>query len=295
MIAIKVLMVEDDLDFAALLKLFLSSSEEYEFVVENTNTITETLDILNHETFDIILLDLNLPDCKELDTFNVVSNKVANTPIVIVTAIQDEQNAFYALQKGAQDYINKKIVSAGTLIKSITYAIERHKRIELFRAESLIDNLTGFYNYIGFQVLAEEYIEYAKRKKEGYLIGFFAVNEMEKVLDEFGKGVCSYFILKLSEVFRESFRKSDLISRYGDDEFVILFKDTLDESKDIIVEKIISKLNEFNSSSDVDLSLSCGFIYHDNKEHKSIDELVELSKKNMYISKKSEYIENKLH
>jgi PAS domain S-box-containing protein len=76
---------------------------------------------------DLVLLDLSLPDSKGLDTFTACYNRNADVPIVVLTALEDENVALLALRGGAQDYLIKSEINPRSLARAIRYAIERKR------------------------------------------------------------------------------------------------------------------------------------------------------------------------
>ena len=82
------------------------------------------LSILSNQTVDLILLDLSLPDAKELEAVHVFKAE-SNCPIVILTGVADEEMADSALREGIQDYLLKDQINKPLLLRSIRYAIER--------------------------------------------------------------------------------------------------------------------------------------------------------------------------
>jgi two-component system, cell cycle sensor histidine kinase and response regulator CckA len=127
---IKILLVEDNPGDVLLLQETLSEISLVTFVVVNVERLSEALKQLQTEVFDIILLDLALPDSQGLESFAKIYQQVPLTPIVVLTGLSDETTAIKAMQAGAQDYLVKGRVSGGDLLlRSIRYAIER-KRAE---------------------------------------------------------------------------------------------------------------------------------------------------------------------
>jgi two-component system, cell cycle sensor histidine kinase and response regulator CckA len=141
---IKILLVEDNPGDVFLLQETLSEITVVQFNVVNVERLAEAQQRLQVDLFDVILLDLLLPDSAGLDTFTALHQQVPLIPIVVLTGMSDETLAMKAMQAGAQDYLVKGQVSGGDLLlRSIRYAIER-KRVEstLQKREQELRSLT---------------------------------------------------------------------------------------------------------------------------------------------------------
>ncbi|HWN57657.1 MAG TPA: response regulator [Methylomirabilota bacterium] len=126
---IKVLLVEDNPGDARLVRLALATSRAVRFEVRLVASMTEALKVIATDSFDIVLLDLSLPDCPSRETVDRVSAATARTPIVVLTGLDDEDYSRELVKFGAQDYLVKGQFDNRLLARSLTYAIER-KRIE---------------------------------------------------------------------------------------------------------------------------------------------------------------------
>ncbi len=127
---IKILLVEDNPGDVLLLQETLSEITFLELELVHVGRMKTALSRLQSEEFDVVLLDLVLPDSNGLDTFIQIHEHAPLIPIVVLTGIADETLAIRAMQAGAQDYLVKGQVSGSELLlRSIRYAIER-KRIE---------------------------------------------------------------------------------------------------------------------------------------------------------------------
>ncbi|HEY9618311.1 MAG TPA: ATP-binding protein [Microcoleaceae cyanobacterium] len=123
---IATLLVEDNLADVALLIELLQDSDEAEcWQVTHVKRLSLALEQLQTLQFDVILLDLSLPDSQGLDTLAQVRAAVPHLPIVILTGLQDKTIARQALAQGAQDYLVKGQLSSELLLKTVSYAIER--------------------------------------------------------------------------------------------------------------------------------------------------------------------------
>lgn len=126
---IHVLLIEDNSGDALLIRKMLKEVEGTLFKVVHVNRLKQGLNQLSNEDFDVILLDLGLPDSQGIETFNKIKECASTLPIIILTGLSDKDFAINAMGKGAQDYLVKAHVNDILLDRSIHYAIER-KRIE---------------------------------------------------------------------------------------------------------------------------------------------------------------------
>jgi ActR/RegA family two-component response regulator len=128
----KILLVEDDGKFAKVLSKQL---EKNNYEVTHCGNISDALEVIIDGKFDLVLLDLGLPDSSGLKTYDNISKVKSDIPVVVLTGLDDEGVAISAVKKGAQDYLVKGEVDNRTLLRSLEYAIERSKL--LFRLKRL--------------------------------------------------------------------------------------------------------------------------------------------------------------
>lgn len=105
----------------------LSNSSRNQFRIESTGTLQETLQRICEESFDILLLDLGLPESNGLETLQRVRAVSKEIPIIVLSGVDDEETALAALDCGAQDYFLKGTVTSDALVRSIRYSIHRHQ------------------------------------------------------------------------------------------------------------------------------------------------------------------------
>ena len=130
---IKILLIEDSTTDALLLIKYFEKLEAHKFDVVRAKLLSEGLDYLQQQEFDLILLDLSLPDSLGLDSIRQIQNLVAEIPIIVLTGMDREEIAIQALREGAQDYIVKGQIFGSLLLRSINHAIERQQIIEKLR------------------------------------------------------------------------------------------------------------------------------------------------------------------
>jgi len=142
---ITALLIEDDLDDALLIQRYLTGSPRVIYKVTHVDRLVDGLKILNSISFDVILLDLGLPDAPAgIKTFEKAYAHASSIPIIVLTGYDDDTIAVESVQKGAQDYIVKGQVTGSMLGRAIRYAIERRKLlVQLAQSTSEIKRLRG--------------------------------------------------------------------------------------------------------------------------------------------------------
>ena len=137
---IKVLLVEDDRVDALSVQKMLTGEKDGPFTVECAGRLTEAIEYLEKAHFDVVLLDLGLPESVGLETLVQMRERVTHVPIVVLTG-EGETLSIDALQHGAQDYLIKGHINYGTLRRCLLYAIERKKiRDSLWIKDRIIES-----------------------------------------------------------------------------------------------------------------------------------------------------------
>lgn len=132
---LRILLIEDTPEDAQLLREAFPEALKTPYTLTHASLVAEGLNYLRQESFDLVLLDLELPDSKGIETLIRVRTHAPQVPIVILTASDDDALALKALQRGAQDYLVKGYVQVyrGLLGRSVRYAIERKRGEEELR------------------------------------------------------------------------------------------------------------------------------------------------------------------
>ena len=126
---IKILLIEDNPGDAYLIEEHLEEFANFSYELKIVETLDEALSVLKKQPFDVILLDLELPDSYGINTFLIVHNKNPLIPIIILTGLSDRTIESYAVKKGAYDFLVKG-QTEGRLLECIKQcSIERKKRL----------------------------------------------------------------------------------------------------------------------------------------------------------------------
>ena len=126
-ILVNILLVEDSQNDAQLLRHHLSGFDTPKTKLVRVRRLEEACNILKEKAFDVILLDLSLPDSLWLDALKIVRATAPEVPIIILTDHDDESVATQTIQQGAQNYLIKSQINSRYLATSINYALDRHR------------------------------------------------------------------------------------------------------------------------------------------------------------------------
>lgn len=124
-VPIAVLLVEDAPEDARVILEALTGSGTRPFVVEWVRHLSDALERLGKGEFEVVLLDLTLPDGKGLDAFNRILKAAPNALILVLSAASDDEAVREAMLNGASDYLAKGHIDAHWLPRALLYVIER--------------------------------------------------------------------------------------------------------------------------------------------------------------------------
>ncbi len=127
---IKILVIEDNSADVRLIKIYLEEYFEDKFEFSSFAYLQKGLDALSSSPFDIIILDLTLPDSAGLETFKKVHEHSPAIPIIVLTGIDNELIGINAMKLGAQDFLVKGNIHSKELSRSVNYSIERFKLLK---------------------------------------------------------------------------------------------------------------------------------------------------------------------
>jgi diguanylate cyclase (GGDEF)-like protein len=152
---------------------------------------------------------------------------------------------------------------------------------------SLLDELTGLYNRRGFMTLSTQIWKMAQRSNMRFLIVFMDLDELKKINDNYGHSEGDGALKAFAEILKIAFRRNDVLSRIGGDEFVVLSYNASLEHRDNIQERIQKNISHYNNTSgkSYKLSVSIGFACFESRSTITVDELIKKADKELYISK----------
>lgn len=285
----KLLLIEDHEGYARILGKRLSSSPPAAFEIVHAHNLQAGFDCLAQQRFDVILVDLHLPDSQGLETFKRLHAHAPDIPIVILTALDDKHLGLQAVRGGAQDYLIKGQIQASEIPRTLQFAVERYRLRTELQNETFTDELTGLSNRRGFLILAEQQMKVSRRAHKPMLLFFMDIDHFKPMNDSLGHLEGDRLLQALAKILQAAFRDSDVKARIGGDEFVVLAIEAGEESREFLLGRLKKKLAGHNQKADpsMKLSLSIGTGKYDPLNPSSVEDLLKAADQAMYADKRS--------
>jgi diguanylate cyclase (GGDEF)-like protein len=286
-VPVRVLLVEDNPGDARLIREALRETKGVDFSLEVADTLAAGLERVAASDADIVLLDLSLPDAFGLDTYRRAHFDAPHVPIIVLTGNEDEALAVSAVNEGAQDFLSKRKLDGEVLVRSIRYAIERHRLLEQVRQLAIVDDLTGLANRRGFSLLCQHHFDLANRNRKQLRLLFIDVDRFKAINDTFGHQEGDRALADVAALLVRTFRKSDVIGRVGGDEFSVLLTEGALEGARISTERLRASLLAINAAAQrpYQLSLSVGVGVYDPDQPTTFEGLMKQADQAMYAEK----------
>ncbi len=234
------------------------------------------------------LVDLVFLDDKEIEARypEITRNGKYLTTEVFCESLYSNKGAWvFAKASPLHDQFGN-ITGAIQSIRDIT----ENKRMEAeIYALSITDQLTGLHNRRGFLSLAEQQLKLSERNKRGVQLYFADLDGMKWINDTQGHEEGDKTLIETANIFRETFRSSDIIARLGGDEFAVLAIDTNAENPEISIARLQTLIDTRNNQKNRKnkISISIGYSYYDPENPCSLDELLARADKLMYEEKQN--------
>jgi diguanylate cyclase (GGDEF)-like protein len=283
-----VLVVEENQpEYAPWFQIVSSGINSDQFETDRASSLANALVLLQREPFDVILLDLALPDSAGIATFTQICVRVPEVPIVVTSALENHSHAFEVLREGAQDYLIKGEVDPKLLRRTMLYAIERHRSRVLLQQLSFNDELTNLLNRRGFLSMAQQQLKIAQREDWELVLLFADLDSLKNINDSFGHPEGDRALKSIASVLKKTFRTSDLIARLGGDEFIVLALNAPAAGVQTMTARLQSNLDRHNSQNRYyQLSLSIGIAQFDPNQVSSLEEMIMEADKALYENKR---------
>jgi len=229
----RILIVDDDKYLA----------EHYATVLRNADLdvkiVNDPMDIMNvlvDFNPELILMDIYMPGCTGLELAKVIRQNVSylNLPIVFLSTETGQEQQYAALRMGGDDFLTKPI-DEGHLISSVISRAQRSRKL----AEAITrDSLTGLLNHAKLRDQLDIEVLRAERQGTNLTFAMIDIDFFKKVNDNYGHVVGDHVIRDIARTLNQQLRRTDIIGRYGGEEFAVILPDTDEKSAKYALDKI---------------------------------------------------------
>jgi len=284
-----ILIADDNEDFLALLTRRVEKMGHLVVAVTDGHNAIEALKSKN---FDLLIIDLQLPDMSGLDVIKSTQKYDPDLTIIIITGHGSIENAVEALRYRVFDYLTKPLESLKVFEITVYRALnqihqekENARLLEEIQYMAEIDSLTGLYNRHRMNDDLVKEIEYAKRLMHPLTLMMVDVDGMKRINDTLGHVVGDEVLNLIGQVIKTNTRSIDTAFRYGGDEFLVINPGMSIKEAKVVAARIFENIRNLKIE-DIDILVSIGIAQW--KETQQLaEDLVRAADHAMYLSKNS--------
>lgn len=277
----RVLIVDDS---PTVLAYHAAILEQAEMLVKAVSEPMKLLEILSDFNPDLILMDLYMPGCNGVELARVIRQMdgFLSTPIVYLSTENDFNTQHEAMSLRGDDFLVKPIDPAH-LVSAITSRVTRARSL---RSLMIHDGLTGLLNHTAIkEELAREVVR-SSRLNSPLSFALVDVDFFKKVNDAYGHAAGDRVIKSLARLLKQRLRETDIVGRYGGEEFAVIMNDTDATSAAKVIDEIrnvFSRLLHLSHDEEFSANFSCGIA--DLTHFSDVASLSEAADKALYQAK----------
>jgi len=229
---LKILVCDDDPADRKLVRAYLRQITDREIVVLEAGQRREIQNALDKGRVSLVLMDIQMPEKSGMEWLAEIVEK-QTAPVVMLTGAGGEEIAVQSLQEGAVGYLAKSSLSKENLVKTIDSALAKWRQIQQAKADqeelerlANLDSLTGLYNRRVILHRLNERIKYVRRYGEELSLIMLDIDHFKKVNDQYGHLTGDGVLEEIAVLVQRNIRGTDVVGRYGGEEFIIILLKT---------------------------------------------------------------------
>lgn len=292
--ALRVLHIEDDeMDAELMQEMIMRDIDSRNCItIDHASSLQAALKRIERSHYNAILLDLNLIDVMGIDNVRAIHNQCPEIPIIVLSSIDDNDMAIQTIEEGAQEYLVKGHANSKVVNLAIHSSIRRKAAEQALYRKANYDRLTELPNQLLFMEHVETSLRKAKRWGKQVAVLFVDLNGFKQINDTYGHASGDKILKEAAFRFQSALRSTDIICRYGGDEFLILLdehNDAIDSAIGAVMGKIERTMQEpfYCGNDELILSASVGVALYP-RDGDNAKALIESADHAMYRDKRSE-------
>jgi diguanylate cyclase (GGDEF)-like protein len=279
----RILVVDDEIEIAGYHSLIL---QEAGMITHQATEPEKVLGLLREFRPDMVLMDMYMPTCTGRDLAKMIRQvpEYVGLPIVYLSSETDKKKQFSAMRIGAEGFLTKPVVP-DELVAAVAIRAERMRALRSLMAR---DSLTGLFNHTTTTQLLENAIAGARRQGGVMSFAMIDIDRFKSVNDTYGHSVGDQVILALARVLQQRLRNSDVVGRYGGEEFAVILPGVMAEQAAKFLDQIrddFSRVLFHGGEFEFSCSISIGVASF--PQHMRLELLREAADKALYEAKRS--------
>jgi diguanylate cyclase (GGDEF)-like protein len=249
----RILIVDDEPEMADYHAVILEAAG---MVVRQINQPSKILKELGEFLPDLVLMDMYMPSCSGRDLSRLIRQipQFVSLPIIFLSSETDKTVQVSLMRVGADGFLTKPI-SPEDLVSAVAVRAERTR---VLRSLMMRDSLTGLLNHTALLHFLDTSLASARRSGQRLCVAMLDLDHFKKVNDVYGHPAGDQVLMALARMLEQRLRNSDVVGRYGGEEFAIVLQGVAVGEAMAILDQILRDFSALTFTVD-GVAFSCSF------------------------------------
>ncbi|HEX8597619.1 MAG TPA: GGDEF domain-containing response regulator [Chloroflexia bacterium] len=235
---LNVLLVDDSEDDYVITRDLFSETNDSLVNLEWVTDYDTALQRMSQRRHDVYIFDYYLGQHTGLELLEWAVQQGIRSPVIILTGQKDRAVDLEVMKAGATDYLVKGGTDSILLERTVRYASEHARRLEVLRDLAIRDELTGLYNRRQMDRLLEEEVTRCLRYNHPLSLIILDIDNFKSINDTYGHLAGDQVLRSVARMFADKLRASDSIARYGGDELAVILPETSESGTLLVAERM---------------------------------------------------------